>query len=47
MMKKQHAPGFIVGVNYSNNAYNAAIPAGSTIITGTNPLQPGKAIVWK
>ena len=39
--------GFYVGVNYSNDPIELAIPKGSKILVGQNPLQPAQAVIWK
>ncbi|OXB21847.1 beta-galactosidase [Flavobacterium tructae] len=39
--------GFYTGVNYTNEPIQLAIPQGSKILVGQNPLQPAQAIIWK
>jgi beta-galactosidase len=39
--------GFFVGTNYSNDSYAFKLSAESKLLIGTNPLQPGQALVWK
>ncbi|WP_237732302.1 beta-galactosidase [Flavobacterium sp. UGB4466] len=39
--------GFYTGVNYTNEPIQLAIPEGSKILVGQNPLQPAQAIIWK
>jgi len=39
--------GFYVAVNYTDSPYKFRIPEASRIFTGTNPLQPAEALVWK
>lgn len=39
--------GFYVAVNYGDRPVNVPVPGESTILVGSNPLQPACAIVWK
>lgn len=39
--------GFFVAVNYSSTAFNVPVRPGSTIIIGSNPLQPAGVLVWR
>ena len=39
--------GFMVGVNYTDNAIDLKIPTGKKILVGENPLRPTQAVIWK
>jgi beta-galactosidase len=39
--------GFYVAVNYGDRPVNISVPDESTILVGSNPLQPASAVVWK
>ena len=43
----EYRDGFGIGMNYTDQAYTVPVPAGATILVGSNTLKPAGVVVWK